>query len=58
MCVSGWGEERSESRGGVHEHEGSGGQQLPALQVVKDGASSAVRPDRDVGGDILSSVCF
>lgn len=58
MCVSGWREERSESRGGVHKHEGSRGQQHPALQVVKDRASSAVRPDQDVGGNMLSSVCF
>lgn len=58
MSMLGWGEERSESRRGVHKHEGSWEQQHPALQVVKDRASSAVRPDQDVGGNILPSVCF
>lgn len=53
VSASGRGEERRESRGGVHEHEGGWGQQHPALQVVKDGASSAVRPGQDAGGDIL-----
>lgn len=56
MSVSGWGEERSESRRGVHKHESSQRQQHSALQVVKGRASSAIRPDPDVGGNALPSV--
>lgn len=58
MSLSGWGEERSESRGGVHKLEGSWGKQYPALQVVEDRAFSTLRPDPDVGGNILPSVNF
>lgn len=52
FCLSGRGEKGDESRGGLHEREGNGGQEQSALQVVENGTSSAVGPDKNVGGSI------